>query len=554
MIDCEAFEARVGPLAMGLLELDEAAALEAHAARCPACDAALRAEAALEIALRDALQVEAPEGLARDIKAALGPRRRRGRWALAAIAAAAVLLLSVTWPRGPTARLEASDATILRGSAEIAVRSTAGLEVGDRIRVERGVAHLQLAGTQVQLRDAEAVLLRTTRGPGPELRLRHGRALVVAAPGEHPFEIDTTAGELRSSAGAFDVTLGPEQRDEVIMRGSIALVALTAAATVLIVKALDGDVQVKNAHGTAQVEPGKRTAAVAGAAPNALESGDASLRRALNDARADLARKDRAIERLEKQVEQLKAGLDAPEPRATGEVLAELKALAKEHGMALYGSITPSHPLFKELQAMGADGISMLGDLLKSGTDTEKFVAAALMEKLLDPAAIPALTDALFGDNKGNLLVQRMSSHALAIIGGEEAIGPLERAMNDGPEWGVKGNAAYGLARMGHEGGIEWLLDTYNTAEDPMMKAVALPAMADIGDPSYLPVMHALIQEETEYSKRTLALQGIAKAGQKESLPILEALIDDPQADKALLVEAKKAFNAIAGREVYPVE
>lgn len=553
IIDCATFDARLAPLAMGLLDLDEAAALEAHAARCPACGAALREEQAIESALRDALQVEAPANLTADIKAVLAPRRRWTRWALGAIAAAAVLLLSITWPRPPTSVIE-GDAIVLRGGERINVTAATGLEPGDRVQVTTGVAHLEIDGTRVRLRAAEAVVLRTDRGPGPELKLRRGQALVIAPPAAHPFEISTAAGELQSTGGAFDVTLDPEQRDEVIMRGSIALVALTAAATVLIVKALDGDVQVQNAHGTATVKPGARAAAVADAPPNTLKGADAELRKALREARANLARKERAIERLEKQVAQLKSGMDAPDPRPVGEVLAELKSLAKEHGMALYGSITPNHPLFKELQAMGAEGITMLSDLLKTGTDTEKFVAAALMEKLLDPTAIPALSDALFGENKGNLLVQRMSSHALAIIGGEEAIGPLERAMNDGPEWGVKGNAAYGLARMGHEGGVAWLLEAYNTAEDPMIRAVALPAMADIGDPSYLPVMHSLLQEETEYSKRTLALQGIAKAGQKESLPILEALIDDPEADKALLVEAKKAFNAIAGRDAYPVE
>ncbi|MGK0362750.1 MAG: hypothetical protein ACI9U2_005071, partial [Bradymonadia bacterium] len=542
MLTCEDIQMQLGPLAMGLLDAREAEPLERHIQGCTACTAAFIAEEDIDAQLRSLLRVTAPTDLARDIKAALPMARgRRGRWALAAVAAAAALSLSFSLGRRTDSPLAPETAWLVRGGERLSL--TSPMRAGDRL-VAPSVAQVTLDGVRLTLSEAEAVVLRAERGDGPELSLLSGR-LDAQLPAGAPFEINTPAAQLISRGGRFSLALGPEQKAQAQMRGKIALVVLTAAVTALTVRAFDGDVQVKNAHGTARVPAGRSVGVVQGAPPARLDD-DARARRRLEEARTQLADLKRDNARLKDQVERLKEGQgDVAEPREMGEVLFDLKALVKEHGMNLYGTLDKSHPLFKELQAMGPEGIKMLSSLLKSGNDTERFVAAALMEKLLDPAAIPALADALHGENKGNLLVQRMSSHALAIIGGEAAIEPLERAMNDGPEWGVQGNAAYGLAQMGRRSGIDWMLDTYTNTDDPMIRATALPAMAAIGDPSYLPVMHKLLQEETEYSKQTMALQGIAKAGQPESLPILEALIDDPAADKMLLVAAKKAFNEI---------
>ncbi len=45
----------------------------------------------------------------------------------------------------------------------------------------------------------------------------------------------------------------------------------------------------------------------------------------------------------------------------------------------------------------------------------------------------------------------------------------------------------------------------------------------------------------------------MAKIGDASSLPLLEAVIEDPAADRVLVVEAKKAYNAIADEDVYPL-
>ena len=208
------------------------------------------------------------------------------------------------------------------------------------------------------------------------------------------------------------------------------------------------------------------------------------------------------------------------------------------------------HPLFKELVAMGPEGIKLLGAMLKTGDQSERFGAAALMEKLMSADAVPHLEAAIFGgDNDDNVLVQRMASHALGKIGGETAIPVLERVVAEGSEWGVRTNAAYSLAEMGRSSGIDWLLENYASQDDAGAKMAILGAMGQIGDPSYLPTLHTVLKEETEYSKRYLAVTGIAKAARAESLPVLEAIINNPDEDKMIITEAQKAYDEIKTEE-----
>ncbi len=299
----------------------------------------------------------------------------------------------------------------------------------------------------------------------------------------------------------------------------------------------------------AEVSPGP-------AQPRAGEAATvARLEAELEDAKAQLAERKAEISKLQARIRRFEAktpgGAEVPTPRAAKLVLADLRDLAKTQGLQAYATVGADTPLLQELKAMGAEGIKVLAKLLRTGNDTERFVAAALMEKLLDPAAIPALEGALFGDDQGNILVQRMASHALGKIGGEKAIPALERVLAEGSEWGIRTNAAHSLAQMGRESGIEWIGKAYASQKDATAKLTLLQVMADIGDPSFVPALHAVLEKETEYSKRLIAVMGISKASSESSLPVLKALIE-AGADKMIIVEAKKAYNEIAGKPVYP--
>jgi len=275
------------------------------------------------------------------------------------------------------------------------------------------------------------------------------------------------------------------------------------------------------------------------------------LERALKVSKAQLVEKERELKQLKAQIEALKVQRPEQEEepvtlRAPALVIQELKEIARVQGLEAYGTIKMDSPLVKELKAMGAEGLALLSQMLKEGSNTERFLAAGLMEKLEDPAAIPALEAALFDENEGNILLQRIASHALGQIGGEAAIPVLERAIDEGSEWGIRTNAAYSLAQMGRESGIKWFLDAYENEKESSTRDTLLQVMSSVADPSYLPLLHQSLQEETEYSKRILALMGISKAAQDSSLPVLEAIINNPDEDQMLISEAQKAHKLIS--------
>lgn len=546
-----------------------------HAGSCADCRALLEAERAAEADLRAALHAPVPDGLEalihRRLSAEVEPRPRRARWGWALAAAAAVIMAAGGWFLRGAVRPDTLSAEVVEGRGEIrsagGVVQRAPLRTGQRIRTLDGRALVRHADALLWLDPGgEVVVGALERGEAPTLELIRGTLHFAVAPGP-PFVIHTAHGRLRvAAAGGYLRALTPAElesrhvAEEDPMNPKMLALGLGAvgAAAAIVVAVQSGEVEVANGHGSQAVAAGQQGAATAGAAPAVVEERVRVLEArvtALKQARdAEKARADR----LEARVKMLTGGEGeaAAEPdgeekplRPLADVRADVEALIKEQGMQILG-LPDDHALLAELARMGPAGLEVLGGLLTEGDQTQRFGAAALMEKLLDPAAIPLLERAIFsGDNDENLLVQRMASHALAKIGGEKAVPVLERIVAEGGEWGMRTNAAYGLAEMGRKSGIDWLRESYATAEDGMAQMALLGAMAQVGDPSYLPDLHRVLKEETEYSRRYIAVTGIAKAAREESLPVLEAIIDDPNEDKMIITEARKAYDEIKGQE-----
>jgi HEAT repeat protein len=276
----------------------------------------------------------------------------------------------------------------------------------------------------------------------------------------------------------------------------------------------------------------------------ALEAEITELRRERDGKSAEVKRLQARVAVLAGQIEKKATQMEF---RPTADVLADVSALTKTQGVKTL-SLSKDNPLFKELAAMGPEGIKLLGTLLETGDQNQRFGAAALMAKLMDGEAIPHLNKAIFaGGNDDNVLVQRMASSALGSIGGETAVPVLERILDHDLDWGVQTNAAASLAQMGRKDGIDWIRENYHSQTDSTAKLSLLAVMSQVGDPSYLPDLHKALQEETEYSKRYLAVSGIAKAARDESLPILEGIMNNPEEDKMIISEAKKAYEEIKG-------
>lgn len=564
-MNCADFEAQVVALALDALDPTEREHALDHALDCTRCAELLGTEIEAEAQLKDALRAPIPSGLEALIKDRLAEQAqtlklpsRPARWPWMVIAAAAMLAVGL-WAglhEAPNARavaiqgqtqLAATGQVRLLGSSEL---GTSALAIGDRVTTgPEAQTVLEVAGALIWLDpNTEVVIGALDRDFEAPLTLRRGRLHVTVGPGK-PFSIRTQHATVTANAGAFTLDEGPPMNPKAL---ALALGA-AGAATALFIAVQSGDVSVANANGKTTVASGQRAAVSSDSAPRRLSKTDTGRVAALEEELATLRRAQRGeraeIKRLKARVGVLSKANAEPSPdvelRPMAEVRTDLAALMKGEGLKLM-ALSKDHPLFKELVAMGPAGIDLLGEMLKTGDQNERFGAAALMEKLRDPAAISALEDAIFsGDNADNVLVQRMASHALGKIGGDTAVPVLERVVAEGSEWGVRTNAAYSLAEMGRKSGIDWLRESYQTQEDATAKMALLGAMGQIGDPSYLPDLHEVLQTETEYSKRYLAVMGIAKAARQESLPVLESIINNPDEDKMIINEAKKAYDEI---------
>lgn len=297
----------------------------------------------------------------------------------------------------------------------------------------------------------------------------------------------------------------------------------------------------------AEVEELRRRLAEGGSPARALEEREAEILR-LRERLAALPASPPAGEEAEAENEE-----EAP-PRSKEEILSAFRELARK-GLGAYAELQRgNHPLVEEFRRLGGEGIDLLSELLARGGDSDKFLAAAVMEALKDPRAIGPLVSAIFDDNAENVMVRRMSSHALAFLDSEEAIPALERVMKDGTEWGVRINAGYGLAKMGHRGAIDHLRQSYRDADEAIVREQTFAVLAEVAHASYLPLFRERLGKEETYSIRFVAVRGIAKVGDEASLPLLSAIADDPGEDKALQLEARKAYNRILGEEFYPID
>jgi hypothetical protein len=199
--------------------------------------------------------------------------------------------------------------------------------------------------------------------------------------------------------------------------------------------------------------------------------------------------------------------------------------------------------LLEALRKAGKDGLDFAIDrLLKAPTANERFLAGAFLESLKDPAALPALAQALSKDTDG--LVRRMASHAMAVIGTDAALDGLRTAMQTDKDWGVRANSAYGLAKLGQEDGLK-ILEGFYTSPDSTkeQKMAAFGGLADVAHPTSAPLFRELLTS-TEMSYLLVAIKTLEKMKDTASLPELQKLANSAE-EESVREAAAKAIEAI---------
>ncbi len=200
--------------------------------------------------------------------------------------------------------------------------------------------------------------------------------------------------------------------------------------------------------------------------------------------------------------------------------------------------------LVQDFKASGKEGLDLLLNALRTSTSaTERFLAAAILEGVGDPTAIPALAEVLKAD--ADALVRRMASHAIAVLGAPEGEAPLRAASTGDVDWGVRVNSAYGLAKLKHEDGLRQLQLAYESPDTPPEYRIPiLGGLADVAAPSTASLFRRILEESKDMSYLLMSIGALSKMKDAAAIPSLERLAasDQPEMVKQAAVKAVAAI------------
>jgi len=214
-----------------------------------------------------------------------------------------------------------------------------------------------------------------------------------------------------------------------------------------------------------------------------------------------------------------------------------------ELGLTAFGSPKYGEAV-QAIKAAGRPAVDFLMNSLRtSSSATERFLAAALLEGSGDAAGIPALAETLKKDP--DVIVRRMASHAIAVLGSEAADAPLRAASTADADWGVRLNSAYGLAKRNDDEGLRILREGYESSSTPAEYRIGiLGGLADVAAPSTAPLFRQILADTKDASYLLLSMTALAKMKDVASIPALERIQGSTEPDMVKQAAAK-AIEAI---------
>jgi hypothetical protein len=187
---CDDYRDRMLDLVYGLLDPAEAAALESHAATCPACTAAMAAAKGDQTLLAKAAKTSFPQvRFEKPVERYVEPRRLLPRTRFVRWAVAAGIVLAVAGVVGPSLHSAVHSATVDR-SASLALANTR--QARERYSTEKTAYDTRLSAGRLALAEANAT---------HDEILARWEAAEIAAVTRNPFSVEVT-GPASAVAGA----------------------------------------------------------------------------------------------------------------------------------------------------------------------------------------------------------------------------------------------------------------------------------------------------------------------------------------------------------------
>jgi hypothetical protein len=270
------------------------------------------------------------------------------------------------------------------------------------------------------------------------------------------------------------------------------------------------------------IAAGGLSGAVSGSLTGPSSSDLAATRAAWERLEARIGQLEESLDRVNRELAAARAEIEQWKRRVEGEVVA---ASAREEGgaplpadrptigrepsppggsrealaasfarLASGGFLAVQGPLgaevLEQLRALGEAGIAFLAEELASESDERRFAAAAIAERLADPALIEPLTAAALDDEA--FIVRRMASHALALMGNESAGDALVEVLAaETRDAGVRLNAWYGLATLGRKEAIERFGELLDSSGGEITADFVVDTALKVEDPRLYPALRA---------------------------------------------------------------
>jgi HEAT repeat protein len=482
---------------------------------------------------RGALPIGSPPG-----PAPARPVRRRARpvqIAAAALAfAAGALALGLTMPLSPS---PPSLPPLPPATRVLATDAPALLSAPDGQRV--GVALVARGGAQpaFQLELRDGAMVRLWPALPPLLELERGFLRVAGAA---PLRLRAADQDLLIDAGA-DVALellAPKRGGEPMRPlWLIPTSAASGAALTLAVLVVQGRVALSQSRSGAEVpRPGE----VLVLNPHDRAAAPPQVQRRMHD----LEQKVASLQQENGQLAGQLARRKGVTPASVLERIATLK------NTSLAGMLSPgAHAeLITDLKGLGPEGVKAMIELLESGDEKERFLAANLLEQLNAPAAISALRQAALNDP--DKMAGIMAGHALALMDDAGTVPALREIADANKTWESRVNALWGLCKHGDERALAESLAMLKDDKVSNDHKAALGAnLMLLSDPELMPIVDETLRQFAKSEQvGSLAVNYYSSVGTPEARARLEAMANDAKLAEAVRKQAREALAKGKGR------
>ncbi len=231
-------------------------------------------------------------------------------------------------------------------------------------------------------------------------------------------------------------------------------------------------------------------------------------------------------------------GVSTPRVRTSKDASELFQRLSSEKGLGAL-SAQESAELLDALRALGSEGVAIVQRELGADSREARVLAAALAERLGDPAFTEPLARSALEDD--DFLVRRLSSHALASLENSPSADRLAEIFDaESGDAGVRLNAWYGLARQDDSRAVDNFGQLLDGASADVGVDLMIGEALRLRKPKMNPALaRALNRTDVGSGTKVMIVRALANDSTKDYSQVLLRLVSDPSTAVSVRKAAK---------------